>query len=127
MESFNPSLAPRFTQLLTHREAELRALLDTSDNLLQDPSGDHDVVDLKDVAAEQTLASMDEVKADRAAQELEQVLAAQRRLADGSYGLCVQCGASIDLRRLTAMPAAPYCVACQSEREAGHAGYAARS
>jgi RNA polymerase-binding transcription factor DksA len=47
------------------------------------------------------------------AQESE---AALRRIDDGSYGLCGQCSAPIPADRLDVLPAARYCVSCQSRR-----------
>ena len=44
--------------------------------------------------------------------EIEQIDAAIRRVHDGTYGLCVKCGAAIDLRRLDALPATPFCKSC---------------
>jgi RNA polymerase-binding transcription factor DksA len=49
--------------------------------------------------------------------ELEEIAAARRRLADGTFGRCEACGEEIDPRRLRAMPAARFCVACQKETE----------
>ena len=49
------------------------------------------------------------------------------RLAAGSYGLCVDCGAEIQLERLIALPQTAQCIACQhlDERSRG-ARYARR-
>jgi len=44
--------------------------------------------------------------------DIEQALA---KLADGSYGVCEECGEDIPLQRLEIQPAASYCVACQEE------------
>jgi DnaK suppressor protein len=122
MESYNNSMAPRFTQLLAQREAELRATLratgDTAGQALD--AEPREVTDFKDVAEEESLAMVDEAKAEHAAQELEQVLAARQRLLDGSYGDCLNCGEAIDLRRLTALPATPFCTACQAAHEREH-------
>jgi DnaK suppressor protein len=41
------------------------------------------------------------------------------RVAEGSYGSCVNCGASISEKRLTAVPWARYCVDCQELAEKG--------
>ena len=60
---------------------------------------------------------MDEMQAEHAALELEQVLAARRRLLEHSYGACLDCDLSIPLDRLRALPATPYCASCQSMRE----------
>lgn len=49
------------------------------------------------------------------------------RLAAGSYGLCVDCGAEIQLERLIALPQAARCIACQQRGERSHGtGHARR-
>ena len=88
METYDSTLMPRFSQILLLREAELRALLQAS---AEQPHaaggpGQHRVMDFKDVAMEQALATVDEAKAGHAVLELEEVLAARRRLADRSFG-----------------------------------------
>ena len=50
--------------------------------------------------------------------ELVAVRAALARLADGSYGECMDCGQGVGLARLLAQPAAARCIACQSKAEA---------
>jgi DnaK suppressor protein len=118
MDSYAPSHSERFSQLLAQREVELRAILRATGDLAeQSASAGREVSDFKDVAATEILAGVDEAHAEHAAIELEQVLAARRRLEDGSYGYCIQCGQAIDLRRLTVLPATPYCVACQTAIE----------
>ena len=119
MDTYNPRLASRFSKLLAQREAELRAVLHATDELaghISDVS-EGEVVDFKDMAVEETRAVVEEAQAGQAVQELQQVIAAQRRLADGSYGQCLDCGEEIDLRRLTALPSTPFCTACQSIHE----------
>jgi DnaK suppressor protein len=39
------------------------------------------------------------------------------RVAEGSYGVCAECGAEISERRLEAVPFAKLCVECQSQQE----------
>jgi DnaK suppressor protein len=119
MKTYDSSLAPRFSQRLAQREAELRAILRTTGDPAS-PEGEaasHEVTDFKDMATEESLAVVDEAQAHHAALELEQVLTARQRLADHSYGLCLDCGATIDLRRLEALPASPLCTPCQTLRE----------
>lgn len=43
---------------------------------------------------------------------LAEIHAAERRLADGRYGICVNCGTEITAERLEALPAASLCVRC---------------
>jgi len=76
-----------------------------------------EVLDFKDVAAEETRAVVDEAAYAHAAEELSQVVAALRRVEDGSYGSCEDCGEAIDERRLRALPATPFCTACQTIHE----------
>lgn len=101
---------------LRERAEELRRVLQAAAGAAI--SGEHaEVVDFKDVAAEDTRAAVDEVAQTLAADELAQVMAALRRVDDGSYGLCEDCGERIDERRLLALPATAYCTACQAIHE----------
>lgn len=122
MQTYDSSLAQHFRQKLAQREAELSAILRASDDLAGATAEDRagEVVDFKDVAEQQSRAILNEAKAENAAHEFEQVLAAQRRLEDHSFGLCQHCGEPIDLRRLQAMPEAPNCTSCQAEYEHGN-------
>jgi DnaK suppressor protein len=119
MQTYDKNQATRFTQLLAHREEELRAALRTNEDWperIGEPEA-REVSDFKDMATRRAQATLDEAQAEHVAFDLEQVLAAQYRLDDGSYGRCQRCGEDIDVRRLAAMPATPYCTACQSIQE----------
>ena len=50
---------------------------------------------------------------------LEQIEAALKRIEDGSYGKCEECGRNIAKARLQAMPYAALCVSCASKAEEG--------
>jgi RNA polymerase-binding transcription factor DksA len=54
------------------------------------------------------------------------IVAAERRLARGEYGLCEDCGEAIGFARLRAQPAASRCVRCQEveEKRGGPAHFA---
>ena len=119
MKTYDSSLAPRFNQLLTQREAELRAILRSADEMHVDASNadPHDVTDFKEMASDESLSVVDEAQANHAAVALEQVLSAKQRLVDQRFGQCLDCDRAIDLLRLEAMPATPYCTACQAVRE----------
>ena len=54
---------------------------------------------------------------ERESAELVAIDQALKRIADGSYGLCMDCGASIATPRLHANPTALRCVACQEKIE----------
>jgi DnaK suppressor protein len=115
---FAAQLSPLHRNLaarLTRRGDELRALLQQSTQVAEDAAVE--VTDFKDAAAAETQAAMDEVATAHAAAELDQVVAALRRLREGTYGECLDCGEPIDERRLVALPATPYCTDCQALHE----------
>jgi DnaK suppressor protein len=49
--------------------------------------------------------------------ELRDVGAARRRLDDGTYGICTDCGADVGFDRLRAEPEAARCIDCQRRHE----------
>jgi len=53
-----------------------------------------------------------------ARRDLDAVDRAAQRLAAGTYGQCLRCGAPIPAERLEALPAAETCLACASRRRA---------
>jgi RNA polymerase-binding transcription factor DksA len=46
-----------------------------------------------------------------------EVLGALHRIADGTYGVCADCGALVPEGRLEARPDAARCVTCQAKRD----------
>ncbi len=64
---------------------------------------------------------VDFARTDRDAVTLTEIDNALRRLADGSYGLCTDCGEGIALARLQSMPQALRCVTCEALQERGSA------
>jgi DnaK suppressor protein len=45
-------------------------------------------------------------------QEIHPIRAALKQIAEGTYGVCAQCGADIDPKRLKALPYATRCISC---------------
>ena len=116
MNTFQPAMIPEFDALLAKREAQLCATLHAREAQLESADTDQ-VNDFKDLAADEAIAAVDEIQAENAAHELEQVVGARSRLKDFTYGVCRDCGKAIDLRRLRAMPATALCTSCQETRE----------
>ena len=79
--------------------------------------GVHDVTDRKDEANEHFLAVIGDAEVERDLAELREIALARKRMADGNYGRCADCGADIDPRRLLAQPTAIRCTLCQTEAE----------
>lgn len=123
MSTFEPDMAPRFLDLLTGRENQLRALLaeEAAEEQAQAAAHPHgqEVTDFKEMAQEQTMNAVHEMQHAHAVTELEAVVAARHRLDAGLYGLCQACGEPIELRRLEAVPTALRCIRCQSQAEKG--------
>jgi DnaK suppressor protein len=51
--------------------------------------------------------------------QLSQIRRALERIGEGSYGECLQCGNPIGVKRLEAVPWAPFCIECQEKIENG--------
>jgi RNA polymerase-binding transcription factor DksA len=70
----------------------------------------------RELALAETATSMpDPVAMSRAAtllRTIEEIDAALERIADGTYGVCVHCGATIPAERLEFRPRSAACVAC---------------
>ena len=74
--------------------------------------------DTDDWAVADAMAAMDIASVSRVLAILTDVEAALARLADGTYGECIDCGVPIPYARLSAYPAAKRCVGCQEIAEA---------
>ncbi|HOW48322.1 MAG TPA: TraR/DksA family transcriptional regulator [Rubrivivax sp.] len=73
--------------------------------------------DSDDVKHREADRSLDMVRIDREIAELGEVGAALRRLREGQYGSCEDCGADVPYDRLKIEPWARRCVGCESRRE----------
>jgi RNA polymerase-binding transcription factor len=56
---------------------------------------------------------------DNAEQVLSEIDAALKRIDDGTYGICTNCGQEIPLARLEANPWASLCIDCKRKAEGG--------
>lgn len=110
-------LHARIEALLSHREAEMRAIVHAQTDVAAHARDRTEVQDMEDAAEAANETRLDDAVADRAAAELEAIAAARRRIAEGSYGKCLACGEAIDEQRLLALPAAPLCARCQARAE----------
>ncbi|HEV8615448.1 MAG TPA: TraR/DksA C4-type zinc finger protein [Methylomirabilota bacterium] len=54
---------------------------------------------------------------ERIAARINVLTAALRRIAEGTYGICEDCGGPIEPARLAALPEATTCLRCQEKRE----------
>ncbi len=80
--------------------------------------------DYGDEALANALADFNAGHVDRQVHELRDIDAAFRRIKDGSYGICIDCGQDIGFPRLRAYPTAKRCIVCQEKHEKLFAGEA---
>lgn len=102
---------------LTCLRDELRGLLEASMDGARPVDLDAPIGRLSRMDAMQQ-QSMVQANRRAAQQRLLQVEAAQRRFADDEYGACLECGETVGYARLKAQPEAPFCLTCQTQREA---------
>lgn len=79
------------------------------------------VTDPADQATADLLSDVSQAEVTRDLGEARDFEAAQARLADGSYGYCIDCGLEIAFERLRINPAAARCFDCQRMHEKTHA------
>jgi RNA polymerase-binding protein DksA len=112
------ALAARLVERKRLLEDEARTKFAESRALTAD-SAPGEVVDGGDVAQSNLLAEVDLAEAVRDVAEVQQIQAAQRRIAEGTYGICESCGIDIPFARMQAAPTASRCTACQELAEHG--------
>lgn len=78
------------------------------------------VHDLEEESVADLLVDLELADIDRHIQEIRDIDAALIRLADGSYGVCLDCNGEIDIERLKVFPTAKRCIQCQAMYEKTH-------
>ncbi|MEP7297386.1 MAG: TraR/DksA family transcriptional regulator [Burkholderiales bacterium] len=103
--------------LLSFRLHELQTEVHAAELARRNRDGGGEVTDRKDDAAHAMLTDVTDTE-DRLHQaEMNEVKNALRRLDEGTFGDCVDCGEPIPLQRLLVQPAALRCTACQTAGE----------
>lgn len=116
VEEFRRTIGKRREALLVEIRGDVARSRDESYGELAGP-----VVDAADEAVADLLSDLDNAETSRDLNELRDIEAAQKRLDEGSYGMCVDCGLEIALERLRAVPGAARCVKCQQVHEKTYA------
>ena len=120
MAQFTEDQLAQLKEALQRRYVELRE--EVRDEL--ERSGNEHYADLAgsvpdpgDASVADMLVDLDANLVDRQVNEMREVEAALKRLADLDYGDCIECGGEIGFERLMAYPIAQRCVRCQSLHE----------
>ena len=113
---FDATLGDEFRRrLLQAREALLGTVAATDEEIadLEAPGP----CDSTDRAAAVSMASLVSRLAGQDKRGLDEIADALRRLGSGAYGSCEACRQPITLARLRAVPAARFCLGCQTTQE----------
>jgi DnaK suppressor protein len=68
-------------------------------------------------ATEEAERESDYLICDAQGREVQEIEEAIRRLDEGIYGICEDCGKQIEPRRLEVVPSARFCFPCQETQE----------
>lgn len=110
-----PEIAFKFKSLF---ENQRRNLLYTQEVVSEQFfTAKEDMLDEVDLSSAELEQSMRMRLRNREALFLKKIDEALRRIAEGTFGDCSDCGDEIDLRRLEARPTATLCVNCKEEQE----------
>ena len=113
----------RFRALLEEERGRVKAAIDNihaeHPGSMSDESGEDAVYDnhLADTATETYDRELDYTLEENSEHVLSEIEGALRRIEDGTYGQCTNCGRQIPEERLEARPYATLCIDCQRHRE----------
>lgn len=96
-----------------HIEKALKNL--DRDDPFSDPERTNDNADSGTDAFEESEHMRIEAQEDALKSQLAAIIAAESRIASGTYGVCASCGKDIDPERLAAMPTATVCISCEKQ------------
>jgi RNA polymerase-binding protein DksA len=100
-------------------EAALQNLHEENSGTLYEEAGEETAYDnhLADTATETYDRELDYTLEENSGHLLAEIDAALRRIEDGTYGTCTNCGKQIPEERLEALPWATLCIDCQRDQE----------
>ncbi len=76
------------------------------------------VHDVEEESLADLLSDVNLAEISRDVEEVRDIEAARRRIASRTYGICLDCGETIDPERLEAYPIAKRCLTCQRTHDA---------
>ena len=109
----------RFRSVLEAMQIELVCVLRNRDGIAIEKCPD--ALDEVQQATERELAVRN---LDRDSNLLRNVRGALRLIAEGNFGVCVQCEEDISPKRLAAVPWTPFCIGCQEIADRSQGGTA---
>lgn len=123
MSTLDPQQSQDFQRRLRARAEQLREeIRSTMERSNEESPGQaaEQVRDPGDESFSTLIVDVNLSEVSRDSDELKRIDGALTRLAEGSYGMCADCGQEIPLARLQAEPTAERCVRCQELFEKTH-------
>ena len=113
----NKEILEKIKRQLLEEKARILAKLEKAreeQNTLRERQGVGDEVDS---AVELEMENLRSALSGMEIQRLKQIEEALRRIEEGTYGYCAECGEPIEEGRLLAKPFATLCISCMEARE----------
>jgi len=107
-----------FRNKLLEKRAELISVVQKTEEYGRQAHSEPVGMDLADKASSSYTKELMFSKSDSDRQLLQEVVDALRRLDDGEFGECMNCGEAVETKRLEAVPWSPFCLSCQEQAEA---------
>jgi len=100
-------------------EAAIQNLHDENPGTLSEDAGEETAYDnhLADTATETYDRELDYTLEENSGHVLGEIDAALKRIEEGTYGICTNCGKPIAVERLEALPWATLCIGCKRDGE----------
>ncbi len=116
----SPNQRKQLETLISEQEQALRGKLRRAlhDRIEGTESGTEGMAgDRSEQSVAETLESVDAGELTHEAHALRAIDAAKEAIAEGRYGLCIDCQGAIGFKRLLVLPTAVRCLACQESAE----------
>ena len=111
-QPLTPAQRDELKALLLQRRDALQLEMQQNRENLSPPTADEGAMVQRNVARE-----VDQALTDIDSADLTRIDRALKAMADGSYGLCGECGCDIPFERLKIEPQTEHCVACKGRWE----------
>lgn len=111
-QTLTPAQRDELKALLLQRREALEQEMQQNRENLAPPTADEGAMVQRNVARE-----VDQALTDIDASDLTRIDRALKAMADGTYGLCDECGCDIPFERLKIEPQTEHCVACKGRWE----------
>lgn len=112
----------KLRQKLAEKRTSLMQSVQRSDAYGREANNEVETMDTGDKASSSYTKEFMFSRSDTDRLILRMIEAAEGRMDERTYGDCINCGKTVEAKRLEAIPWTPYCIACQELVEQGLLG-----